>query len=63
MEERIDLLLQENRQVVDLLKKANTRSEKKQALEEFKEENKILFNLKIVLHFDIICLRDYGLAI
>ena len=43
MEERIDLLLQENRQVVDLLKKANTRSEKKQALEEFKEENKILF--------------------
>ena len=33
MEERIDLLLQENRQVIDLLKKANTISEKKQALE------------------------------
>ena len=43
MEERIDLLLQENRQVVDLLKKANTISEKKMALQEFRKENKILF--------------------
>ena len=39
----MDLILEKNQQVVDLLEKANTRLEKKMALQEFREENKILF--------------------